>query len=179
MNDIIEKSDKYAAYGVSIVLLLTTMSMMSCSNKPNDKLKIEGKIYTISLGEINYDAETSLITIEILADGKPVPNITQYKTTTINIGGQEMKSTSSFQPVKMSLMVKGRLIPANEYISSENGIFTFEVEEAPDIIEVFTDTKQATMVKFDAKAKEIMSSKEYNLYIQEWITKNRKNMGME
>ncbi|MDR1197727.1 MAG: hypothetical protein LBK94_01770 [Prevotellaceae bacterium] len=165
---------------IAVAACIGMIMLFSCGNKePNDKLKIEDKTYTINLGEINYDAETSLITIEVLADGNPMPNITQYRMTTRNIGEQEMIHTSSSQLVKVALMVKARRIFPYENISSEDGIFTFKVEEAPDIIEVFTDTKDEAVVYFNAKTKEIMSSKEYDLYMQELIKKNRSESGIK
>jgi hypothetical protein len=56
----------------------------------------------------------------------------------------------------------------------------FEVEELPDIIEVSTDfSKNKTTVCFNAKTKELMSSKEYDLYRQGWSMINRKAAGLD
>ena len=161
---------------IAIAASISLIMFLGCGNKPNDKLKIEGKTYLISLGEIKYDADNGLISISVLTDGQPLQNKIAYRSSGINVDGRQVTSSvSSSQPVKMAIEIKGRRIFANDGISSEDGIFTFEVEGIPDIIEVSTDMmKEKTKVYFNAKTKELMSSKEIDLYAQEWIRINNK-----
>ena len=160
---------------IVIAISISLIMFWGCENKPNDKLKIEDKIYLISLGEIKYDADGGFISVSVLADGQPLQNKIAYSSSSINIGGQQvMSSVSSSQPVKMALEINGRRIFDYEGISSEDGIFTFEIEEIPDIIEVSTDMMKAkNTVYFNAKTKELMSSKEHDLYYKEILTSRR------
>jgi len=166
---------------LAIVVSIGLLMFVECGNKPNDKLKIEGKTYSISLGEIKYDTDNGLISIAVLANGQPLQNKIEHRSSIINIDGQQVMTNVSSNPlVKMTLMTKGRIKFANEAILSEDGIFTFEVEEMPDIIKVYTNLKKRkSNVSFNAKTKELMSSKEHDLYDQEWIRINRKELGID
>jgi len=144
-----------------LIVLATICCMISCS-KQNEKLKIDDKKYTISLGAVNYDADTRVATIEVLADGNPLPNKTVHRSTSISVGDMAMSpSVSSFQPVKMQLIVNGVI---DDYLLksiSEDGIFTFWVDEAPERIAVYTGMKSGENVYFNGKTKEVISAGEY------------------
>jgi hypothetical protein len=128
---------------------------ISCNSKPNDKLTIEGRKYTISLGAVNFYNGT--VVISVLADGNPMPNHAITRSSSISVGGETVSSGSSNErPVKMGLTVKGRYIFPNEMIdSSEDGEFTFYIDEMPEMIQVFTDTKVKNTVYFNANTKEV------------------------
>ena len=161
MKDIGKDSGRYAVYGISIILLIA-MSITSCNNKPNDKLKIRDEKYTISLGDITYNSETSTVTIAVLGNGKPLPNIAQYRNSRIIMDGEEVSShTSVTRPVGMALCVNGRIVFGNEGIPSDDGVFTFKVDKVPEGIEVFTDSKASSTVYFSGESKEVISSNEY------------------
>jgi len=152
-----------------IVLLLMMFAvitcLISCDGKPNDKLKINGEKYTISLGAVNYDADAGLVTIEVLADGKPLPNTTQHRSSSINVGGEQISSSmSSSQPVKIQINAK---MQSTLISSSEDGIFTLAVDETPEKIAVFTGSTVGENVYFDVKTKGIISADEYYPPIQE------------
>ena len=162
---------------IVIAASISLMMFFGCGNKPKDKLKIEGKTYSISLGDIKFDADNGFLSVAVLTDGQPLQNKPEHRRSSISMddGQKVISSVSSSQPVKMAIEIKGRRIFAHNGLSSENGIFTFEVEEIPDIIEVSTDMmKEKTKVYFNAKTKELMSSKEIDLYAQEWIRINNK-----
>jgi hypothetical protein len=142
-------------------IIVFAMILISCDSKPNYKLKIEGKRYAISLGEINFD--NGFVIISVLADGKPMPNPITNKNTKINIGEQEVFSnTSNEQPVTMGLIVNGRMIfPYEIFDSSEDGKFTFYVDDIPEKISVFTGLTIGETVYFDATTKEIIGPEEW------------------
>ena len=138
------------------LIIVFAMIVISCDSKPNDKLKIEGKKYAISLGEIHFD--NGFAAISVLADGKPMPNPITNKNTKMSIGEQEVSSNSSNeQPVTMALIVNGRMIfPYEISDSSEDGTFTFYVDDIPEKISVFTGLTIGEAVYFDAATKEVI-----------------------
>jgi hypothetical protein len=147
-------------------IIVFAMILISCDRKPNYKLKIEGKKCAISLGEINFD--NGFVVISVLADGNPMPNPITNKNTKISIGEQEVFSNSSNeQPVTMGLIVNGRMIFPYEILdSSEDGKFTFYVDDIPEKITVFTGLTIGETVYFDAKTKEIIGPEEWDSAIK-------------
>jgi hypothetical protein len=138
------------------LVLVFILILVSCNSKLNDKLTIEGKKYTISLGEIEFD--DGIITISVLADGAPLPNYTVNTTSSISAGGETISvSSSSNQPVRMGLTVNDRYIfPTDMIYSSDDGKFMFYVSEMPEMIQVFTDITGRNTVYFDANTKEVI-----------------------
>jgi hypothetical protein len=135
--------------------IVFALILISCNSKPNDKLTIEGKKYAISLGEVDF--HDGIVVISVLADGSPMPNRAANKSSSISVDGEVVSSSSSReQPVKMGLTVKGRYIFPYEMIdSSEDGKFTFYVDEIPEIIQVFTDSTVGHTVYFDVNTKKV------------------------
>jgi hypothetical protein len=147
---------KFLNQSVLFIVIAVTLFLISCNSSPNNKLTIDGKKYTISLGEVNL--HDGIIDISVLADGNPMPNHTVNKTSSISVGGQVVSSgSSSEQPVKMGLTVNDRYIfPRDMLSSSEDGKWTFSVDAMPEIIQVFTDSTLGNTVYFDANTKEVI-----------------------
>ncbi|MDR2956463.1 MAG: hypothetical protein LBV43_15430 [Prevotella sp.] len=166
-----KKAILFKTIALSLMILSMITSIISCSSKPNDKLKIDGKKYTISLGDINYDSEKGLVTIQVLADGNPLSNPSIQKKSSITIAGELVSSSVSVsQPVKMNLEFKGQTLSYDELVSSsEDGIFVFGVKEAPEKISVYTGLTMGEHVFFDAKTKQVISSSEYYPPVQKEI----------
>jgi len=170
MKNIAGKPDKYLFLGAGIILL-AVINLTSCG--PNEKLKIDGKKYTISLGEIDYDTEDGVVTVQVLADGKPLHNAVTQTQSSVNVGGQLVSaSVSSSRPVNIQLQVNGKFtfprdqLSSNEYFSmpmvdEEWGLFVYSLEAAPEKIAVYTGTNIGSNVYFDAKTKKVISYKEY------------------
>ena len=142
------------------IMALTTIALIiSCGGKPNEKLKIDGKKYTISLGEIQYDEDAGVVSIAVLADGKPLQNITTHKQSSISIGGQQVSSSiSSTQPVSVLLQFNGEIYPVDEVWSSEDGIFSCAMDGIPEKIAVKSGTSVGEGVYFNGKTKEYVSA---------------------
>ena len=157
----------YTAAGFAMLILVFLIFLTMVNRVPNDKLQIESKTYTISLGEIIYNTENKVVNIAVLADGKPLQNKVVYRSSGISAGGQQVTSNvSSAQPVKMALVVNGRIVFANEGKSSEDGVFTFMVDKAPEAINVFTNLSYNNSVYFDGKSKEVISNQKYDNYFE-------------
>lgn len=154
---------------LSLVAFAAMVCMVSCDSKPNDKLKIDGRKYAISLGSVTYDADAGLVTIEVLADGKPLQNTKTHTNSGITIDGQQISSGASVsQPVNMSLLNDYRMIPMSDAVSSsEDGVFIFAVDKAPEKITVFTSATTGGSVYFDGKTKAVLTEEEFYPPIQE------------
>ena len=153
------KDKTHKKYTVSIIFfILVVLFFSGC--KPNDKLVINKKKQTISLGEIRFGESSGKKTmqIEVLADGEPMFNPSLMRK--IIIDGKET-SSDSIRFVKMILMTGDKVTFANSAISNEDGKFMFYIEEEPDKIAVFTGNKTNENVYFNARTKEVISQKEF------------------
>ena len=144
--------------------MLATIACLTSCGKPNEKLKIYGKKYTISLGRVDYDADAGLITIQVLADGEPLQNNITYTNSSITIGGEVVSSNvSASQPVKVGRLIGNRRVFADQAMNTgEDGVFVFPVDEMPYKIDVYTGNATGSeTVYFDAATKQVISSGEY------------------
>ena len=159
--NVLKKEIVFNRIVLSLMLFATIVCLISCNRKPNERLKIEGKKHTISIGEIKYNTEyPGVVTIEVLADGKPFQNKTTYRESGISIDGRQVSSSvSSSQSVTLQLIVNGFLMPS-ETSSNEDGIFTCFIGLDGEIekISVKTGSSVDEGVYFDGKTKEIISA---------------------